>query len=172
MTDDSKNKEDKEYFKKLNNVIDFALFSGDKKTAIYTFMIYKSWNGDFTYSQQEISKILNISRKYVNKTINKFVINGLFIKKKHSHALGIFNSYEIAKIIEHDEINDRLENNSSQGSELEFTIPNKENNSSQGSEPEFTEERTEGNTLNKSINKSKYLKKILNKKKGKRGEGK
>ena len=26
MTDDPKNKEDKEYFKKLNNVIDFSLF--------------------------------------------------------------------------------------------------------------------------------------------------
>ena len=164
MTDDSKNKEDKEYFKKLNNVIDFALFSGDKKTAIYTFMIYKSWNGDFTYSQLEISKILNISRKYVNKTINKFVINGLFIKKKHTHALGTFNSYEIAKIIEHNEINDRLENNSSQGSEQEFSSPNKENNISQGSEPEFSEEGTEGNTLNKSINTSKYLKEIKKKK--------
>ena len=172
MTDDPKNKEDKEYFKKLNNVIDFALFNKNKETAVYTFMIYKSWNGDFTYSQQQVSDILGISRRYVNKVMNDFVKDGLFTKKKHSHALGTFNSYEIAKIIEHNEINDKLENNSSQGSELEFTIPNKENNSLQGSEPEFTEERTEGNTLNKSINNSEYLKKILNKKKGKRGEGK
>ena len=172
MTDDPKNKEDKEYFKKLNNVIDFALFYGDKRTAIYTFMIYKSWNGDFTYSQQQMSDILGISREYINQNMKKFVKDGLFTKKKHSHALGTFNSYEIAKIIEHDEIKTRLENNSSQGSEQELTIPNKENNSSQVSEPESTEERTEDHTLNKSINNSEYLKKILNKKKSKRGEGK
>ena len=89
---------------------------------------------------------------------------GLFTKDVLIDARGKFNSYEISKIIEHNEINEKLVNNPLQGSKQSFTEPKNVNNNLQASKPEITQELTTDNTLNKSINKSKYLKEIKKKK--------
>ena len=39
------------------------------------FMIYKSFEGSFSYSQQQVSEKLGISRVYINNTIEKFIKN-------------------------------------------------------------------------------------------------
>tara|TARA_Y100001980_G_C14457188_1_gene239837 strand:+ start:167 stop:658 length:492 start_codon:yes stop_codon:yes gene_type:complete len=153
-----------EEFKKINNIVNFSLFHGDKQTRIYAFMIYKSFEGSFSFSQQQVSEKLGISRIYVNNSIKNFINMGLFTKDVLIDARGKFNSYEISKIIEHNEINEKLVNNSLQASKQSFTEPKNVNNNLQASKPEITQELTTDNTLNKSINTSEYLKEIKKKK--------
>ena len=146
-------------FNKFNNywawIMKYA--KGIKEAKIMFFIIWKSWEQEFTYSQSQVSQILGISRRYVNQVFEKLVKHKELKKYPRSDARGRFSMYEISKNYKTSDVEALLVNSSSQVSEPQVTG----NSSSQGSEPEITSMRTPVNTLKEDkriINKEEIYK--------------